>query len=66
MLRENAFLQELRVNVVLQERRANACVISEVNVAIAMDISFVFLIKSFLCSAHISVVIPTAEKVSLL
>ena len=50
--------------------------ISDVNVAIAMDISFVFLIKSFLCSAHISfvflcsvhisVVISTAEKASLL
>ena len=27
----------LRANVVLQERRVNACVISDVNVAIAMD-----------------------------
>ena len=37
MLRANAFLQELRVNVVLQERRANARIISDVNVAIATD-----------------------------
>ena len=37
MLRENVVLQELRVNFVLQERRANARVISDVNVAIAMD-----------------------------
>ena len=66
MLRENVVLQELRVNAILQERRANAHVISDVNVAIVTDISFVFLIKSFLCSAHISVVIPTAEKASLL
>ena len=56
----------LRANSVLQERRVNARVISDVNVAIATDISFVFLIKSFLCSAHISVVIPTAKKASLL
>ena len=56
----------LRANAILQERRANACVISDVNVAIATDISFVFLIKSFLCSAHISVIIPKAKKASLL
>ena len=56
----------LRANVVLQEQRENARVISDVNVAIVMDISFLFLIKSFLCSAHISVIIPTAEKASLL
>ena len=76
MLRANAVLQELRANAILQERRANARVISDVNVAIATYISFIFLIKSFLCSAHISfvflcsahisVVIPTAEKASLL
>ena len=76
MLRTNAVMQELRANFVLQGRRANAHVISDVNVAIATDISFIFLIKSFLCSAHISfiflcsahisVVILTAEKVSLL
>ena len=51
----------LRANVVLQERRVYARVISDVNVAIAMDITFVFL-----CSVHISVVIPTAEKALLL
>ena len=66
----------LRANVVLQERRANARMISDVNVSIATDISLVFLIKSFscsthisfifLCSAHIIVVIPTADKESLL
>ena len=75
-LRENAVLQELRANAILQERRANARVISNVIVAIVTDISFVFLIKSFLCSAHISfvflcrahisVVIPTVDKASLL
>ena len=37
MLRENSVLQELRVNVVLQERRADARVISDINIAIAMD-----------------------------
>ena len=37
MLRENAILQGLRVNAFLQEGRANARVISDVNVAIAMD-----------------------------
>ena len=37
MLRENAVLQEVRVNDVLQERRANARVISDVNVAIATN-----------------------------
>ena len=37
MLRENSVLQELRVNVVLQERRVDARVISDVNIAIAMD-----------------------------
>ena len=37
MLRENVVLQELRANAILQERRANARVISDVNVAIAMD-----------------------------
>ena len=37
MLRENVVLQELRANAVLQEQRANARVISDVNVAIAMD-----------------------------
>ena len=75
-LRANSFLQELRANDVLQERRANVRMISDVNVAIATDISFVFLIKSFLCSAHISfiflcsvhisVIIPIADKASLL
>ena len=37
MLRENSVLQELRANAVLQERRANARMISDVNIAIAMD-----------------------------
>ena len=37
MLRENDVLQELRANFVLQERRANAHMISDINVAIAMD-----------------------------
>ena len=37
MLRENAVLQEPRANDVLQEQRVNACVISDVNVAIATD-----------------------------
>ena len=44
----------LRANAVLQERRANARMISFLCRA---HISFVFL-----CSVHISVVIPTAEK----
>ena len=37
MLRVNVVLQELRANAVLQERRADARVISDVNIAIAMD-----------------------------
>ena len=73
MLREKSVLQELRANAVLQERRTNARVISDLNVAICDGYE---TIKSFLCSAHISfvflfsahisVIIPTAEKASLL